>query len=161
GISRPKGSACEIGAFECKTGECGVVCPTITLSPATLPGANLGTTYSQTITASPAGAYTFALTAGALPAGLTLTSLGLLSGTPTASVNFTFPVTATNSASCTGSQSYTLVVASSSCKAPPAPTLTANPSVVDFGRKVTLSWNATIAPGQGTYVLLLSVGGSS
>jgi CSLREA domain-containing protein len=161
GVSRPQGSACEIGAFECQTGECGVVCPTITLSPATLSGANVGTTYSQTITASPAGSYTFALTAGALPAGLTLTTLGLLSGTPTASGTFTFTITATNSANCKGSQSYTLVVASSSCKAPPAPTLTANPAALEFGRKVTLSWNATIAPGQGTYVLRLSLGGSS
>ena len=47
GVSRPQGSACEIGAFECQNGECGV-CPTITLSPTTLPGGNVGTAGSAT-----------------------------------------------------------------------------------------------------------------
>lgn len=49
--------------------------------------------------------YTFAVASGALPPGLTLSSSGLLSGTPTASGQFTFSVSATDSTafSCTTS----------------------------------------------------------
>ena len=44
-------------------------CPAITLSPATLPQRHSGAAYSQTITASGGTApYTFAVTAGTLPA---------------------------------------------------------------------------------------------
>src|SRR5207245_1972467 len=87
------------------------VCPTITLSPATLPSGTVGVTYSQTITASgSASSYTFALSSGILPAGLTLASGGALSGTPTAAGSSTFTVTATDAQGCTGSQSYTLTI---------------------------------------------------
>jgi hypothetical protein len=43
------------------------------------------------------GAVTYAVTAGALPDGLTLSSAGVLSGTPTVVDEFTFTVTATDS----------------------------------------------------------------
>src|SRR5205814_1237478 len=61
------------------------ICPAaITINPATLPGGNIGTSYSQTLTGSGGTSpYTFAITAGSLPNGLTLTTAGLLSGTPT------------------------------------------------------------------------------
>ncbi len=49
------------------------VCPTITLSPATLPNGAVAVAYSQTISASGGDApHTFALTSGSLPGGLTL-----------------------------------------------------------------------------------------
>src|SRR5688572_12442879 len=72
-------------------------CPPITLSPSSLPGGALATTYSQTITATGGLApYTFAVTAGGLPPGLSLASgTGVLSGTPTAIGNYSFTVTAT------------------------------------------------------------------
>lgn len=55
-------------------------------------------------------AITFAVTAGALPAGLTLTSAGLLSGTPTTAATSNFTITATDSVGATGSRAYTLVI---------------------------------------------------
>src|SRR5262249_44632027 len=55
------------------------------------------------------GPYTFAVTSGALPDGLTLTA-GRLSGTPTAAGAFHFTVTATDSAGFTGSRDYALTV---------------------------------------------------
>ena len=77
-----------------------------------MPGATTGTSYGQTVTASGGtGPYTFAVTAGSLPAGLSLSSGGVLSGTPTALGNFSFTVTATDANSCTGSAAYTLNVA--------------------------------------------------
>ncbi len=80
--------------------------PTLTLAPATLPAAIVGTAYSQSITASGGTApYAYAVTAGALPAGMVLSSAGTLSGTPTAGGTFNFTVTATDAS--TGSGPYT------------------------------------------------------
>ena len=92
---------------------------TITISPTTLPDGQAGTTYSQTLAASGGTApYTFTET-GNLPAGLTLSSDGALTGTPTTAGASSFTVTATDAESNTGSQAYTLTV--DSAPAPPAP----------------------------------------
>ncbi|MFN7973918.1 MAG: putative Ig domain-containing protein [Acidobacteriota bacterium] len=88
-----------------------ISCPAITVAPASLPNGSFGAPYSQTITASGGTApYTFAVTGGALPGGLTLSAGGVLSGTPTASGTFNFVVTATDAGGCTGTQSYTLTI---------------------------------------------------
>ncbi|MBI3424585.1 MAG: putative Ig domain-containing protein, partial [Acidobacteria bacterium] len=88
-----------------------IVCPTVSLSPATLPNATINTAYAQTISASPAGGnYTFAVTSGVLPAGLTLNANGSFSGAPTQGGTFNFRVTATGFGGCTGFRDYTLVV---------------------------------------------------
>lgn len=117
----------------------------ITVSPATLPGGAVTAAYSQTLTASGgAGPYTFAVTAGALPAGLTLSPGGVLSGTPTAGGTFNLTVTATDSSPApgpfTGSQAYTLTVA--------APTITLPPTTLAGGTTGT-AYNATLNPATG------------
>ncbi len=88
----------------------------VTVSPATVPNGTVAAAYSQTITASGGTApYAFAVTAGTLPAGLTLSPGGVLSGTPTAGGTFNFTVTATDNSAFpgpfSGSQAYTLVIA--------------------------------------------------
>jgi hypothetical protein len=108
--------------------------PTITVSPATLPAASVAAAYSQTITASGGTSpYTFAVTAGALPAGLSLSSAGALSGTPTAGGTFTFTVTATDSTTgagpYTGSRAYTLSVNAATITVAPASLPPANAEV--------------------------------
>src|SRR5262245_4818152 len=86
-------------------------CGTIVLSPPTLPRALEQTAYGATVTASGGSApYTFAITAGALPAGITLSAGGVLSGTAPAPGSSSFTVTATDTGACTGSRDYTLVV---------------------------------------------------
>nr|MDA3834803.1 IPTL-CTERM sorting domain-containing protein [Spirochaetales bacterium] len=86
-------------------------CPDIMLLPTVLPAGTVNTSYSRTITASPAGTYTFAMTSGSLPAGLSpITANGLITGTPTAAGTFTFTVTATDARLCTGLREYTLVI---------------------------------------------------
>ncbi len=78
---------------------------TITVNPlpaltftGSLPNAVLGLTYSQTLAAAGGLApYTYAVTAGNLPAGLSLSSAGVLSGTPTTAGASSFTVTATDS----------------------------------------------------------------
>ncbi|GAB3843873.1 hypothetical protein GCM10028822_00530 [Hymenobacter terrigena] len=89
-----------------------ITAPTITVAPATLPGGTQGTAYSQTITASGGTApYSYAITAGALPTGLTLSTGGVLAGTPTGNGTSNFTVTATDAFGSTGAQAYTLVIA--------------------------------------------------
>ncbi len=97
--------------------------PTIRLAPAdgALPGATAGARYSQSLAASGGTApYTYAVTAGSLPAGVTLdASTGGLTGTPTAASNASFTVSATDAHRFSGSAVYMLVVV--------RPTLTLTP----------------------------------
>jgi hypothetical protein len=83
----------------------------ITISPTSLPQATKGTAYSQTLTASGGTApYTYAVISGALPTGLSLSSGGVISGTPTVAGYFSFTARATDNVAATGSQAYTLYV---------------------------------------------------
>ena len=89
----------------------GTACPTITVTnPGTTTG-TVGTAFSQTFTASGgAPAYTFT-TVSPLPTGITLSSGGVLSGTPTQSGSFPIVVTATDVNGCAGDgATYTLVI---------------------------------------------------
>ncbi len=86
-------------------------CPAITLSPETLPTAIPGTVYSQKISASGGTPpYAFSLTGGSLPSGLVLADDGTITGTPSVSGSYSFAVTATDSAACSGSRTYALAV---------------------------------------------------
>ena len=88
-----------------------VNCPPTTLSPSTVPDGVVGLAYNQTIGASGGvPPYTFAVTTGTLPTGVTLSSAGVLSGTPTTAGTFTFTVTASCANGCQGSQRYTIAV---------------------------------------------------
>jgi uncharacterized repeat protein (TIGR03803 family) len=116
----------------------------LALSPATLtswtanqPG------YLQTITApGGSGTITFTLAAGSLPTGLTLSSSGLLSGTPTAAGFFNFTIQATDSSLASYSESYALVINYLSF---PSPSYT-------FPRAATVGcpYDQTITPSNGT-----------
>ena len=86
-------------------------CPVIVVSPATLPPGGVGVAYSQQLTATGGtGPYTFAVTSGTLPPGLTLSAGGLLSGTPTAAGSSPVTIQATDANGCPGDTSYTIVV---------------------------------------------------
>ncbi len=95
--------------------------PTITLSPSTLPNGIVGTTYAGGPVSSSGGTspYSYAVSSGSLPPGLSLTasgaSAGSFTGTPTTAGSYTFTVKATDSSTGTGSpysetQSYTVVI---------------------------------------------------
>lgn len=73
---------------------------TLAITTSTLPAANLGVAYSATLAVSGGQSpYTFAITTGSLPAGLTLNATtGTISGTPSAAGTFSFSVTVTDSA---------------------------------------------------------------
>lgn len=76
-----------------------------------LPHGVVGSTYSTTITAAGgASPYTFALTSGVLPSGLSISSGGVISGTPTTTGLPSFTITATDSNGVTGATVFTLTV---------------------------------------------------
>lgn len=86
-------------------------CPVIGLTPTTLAAGAIGVAYSQQFAGNSGRApYTFSTQAAALPAGLTLTSAGLLSGTPTVVLPQTFTVRATDARGCFTTRAYTLVI---------------------------------------------------
>ena len=89
------------------------VCPTITVGPASILGATVGTIYNQAFsqTGASSASVSYSLSAGALPSGLLLSPAGVLSGNPTSSGTFNFTVRATDASGCQGTQSYTLAVA--------------------------------------------------
>ena len=95
-----------------------VAAPTFTFSPAggALSNARVGSRYDQTVTANASGLtapISYSVTTGALPPGLTLnTTNGAISGTPTGAGNYSFTITATDSAvsPSSGSANYTLTV---------------------------------------------------
>jgi len=124
----------------------------ITISPVTVPAGTTGTAYSQALSGvGGTGPYTFAVTAGTLPAGVTLSSAGLLSGTPTSAGSYPFTVTATDSLSASGSQAYTLSISPATVVLSPV-TL---PSAV---RSLTYSTTITAAGGTAPYSFSVTSG---
>lgn len=77
-----------------------------------LQGATVGTAYSETIAAQGGTApYTFAVTVGSLPSGLTLDgTTGIISGTPTTVQTADFTVQATDANSAVGSTDFEIGV---------------------------------------------------
>jgi mono/diheme cytochrome c family protein len=90
--------------------------PTTTTSPlaittASLAGGTVGSSYSQTLAASGGRTpYTWARSAGTLPTGLTLSTSGVISGTPSATGTFSFTARVTDSASPTVSVTRALSI---------------------------------------------------
>lgn len=88
-----------------------VTCPVITTAPASLPVYYLAAPMSQMLSASGGTApYTWSVSAGSLPPGLTLDSSGQLSGTPTAVGTFNFTVRAADAYGCFGTRDYVVQV---------------------------------------------------
>lgn len=90
----------------CADGGC---CPTITLDDNLLDG-NVGDSLTQVQASGGTGPYTYAVTSGTVPSGVTLNSDGTFSGNFTHSGTFDFTVTATDAHGCKGSQAYEVVV---------------------------------------------------
>lgn len=87
-------------------------CPTISVLPTTLPSGTLGSIYSTTLTASGGTAtYTYTLTSGTLPTGLTLTNAGVISGTPSgANGTYTFSVKVVDANNCETTVQKTITI---------------------------------------------------
>ncbi len=130
--------------------------PVLTITKTSLASGQVGTGYSQTLTATGGTApYTWALSLGTLPGGLTLnSSTGLISGTPTAVVNATplaFEVADSSSPTQTTSVSLTLTIFSA--------TLTITTASLANGQVGTgYAQTLTATGGTAPYTWALSLG---
>ncbi|OWK43314.1 hypothetical protein FRUB_02913 [Fimbriiglobus ruber] len=116
GYLRVSNSAVDLGAYEYQL--------PVGIAPVSLPGGTAGTAYAQTISAyGPVGTYTFAVTSGALPTGLSLTTKGALSGTPTTTGTYAFTITATDSTGEVGSRPYSVAIGAAGAAVPPTVTV--------------------------------------
>jgi hypothetical protein len=80
--------------------------------PTTLPGAQVGVAYSTVLVAVGTPPYTWAVTGGVLPPGLTLgPTTGAILGTPTIAGTYTFFVTVTDATPSTATQGFSITVA--------------------------------------------------
>jgi alpha-tubulin suppressor-like RCC1 family protein/DNA-binding beta-propeller fold protein YncE len=129
-----------------------VPCGGITLSPTNLSDGSMGIFYSQTLTATGGlPPYTFAPYTPWLPAGLSLSTGGVLSGTPSAYGTSSFAVSATDSNGCSGVQYYTLSVGCGSISLSSGPL--SNGTI-----GVAYSQNLTASGGGAPYAFTLASG---
>jgi len=134
--------------------------PTLVASPAAgaLTAGTVGTAYSQTLsTSGGASPYTYAVTTGSLPAGLSLdSSTGVISGTPTAAGTSNFTITATDSSTtthATKATSYSLVVSLAT-----QATLTAVPAATTINTNGTTSLSSSGGSGTGAVTYAVASG---
>lgn len=120
-------------------------CATLTLTPASLPVAQVGIPYSQTFTASGGTApYTFSLTGGNLPNAVGLVSNGAIMGNPTTAGTYTFSIRATDANGCFVERSYTLTINTATC-----PSIILNPPAIPQPRLESV-YNVTVTATGGT-----------
>jgi hypothetical protein len=82
-----------------------------TITTAALPNGKVGNAYSKTMAANNGTSpYTWTVTSGALPAGLSLSSAGVISGTPTTAGTVSVTIQATDANAVTDAQMYSLNV---------------------------------------------------
>ncbi|MCX7293685.1 IPT/TIG domain-containing protein, partial [Janthinobacterium sp.] len=119
-----------------------IAVPTLSITPTVLAAGGLSVPYSQQMsTANGTGPFTYVVESGSLPAGITLSGSGLLSGTPGALGTYNFVMKSTDSTGGNGpyntSRSYSLVI-----NAQPPPTITGvSPALgpVSGGTAVTIT----------------------
>jgi Putative Ig domain len=89
----------------------GATCSPISISPTSVPGGTAGSPYAASLTGSGGVApYRFTET-GALPSGLSLSSAGVLSGTPSQAGSFPIVLTASDANGCLGTGNVTIAIA--------------------------------------------------
>jgi len=135
--------------------------------PSTVAGLAVGQAFSQVFTSSGGTVpYTFAISSGALPPGLTLATGGTLSGAPTTTGTYTFVVRVTDATALTGGVSITTTVAKGSQTItfnPPAnavlgTTYTLN-AIASSGLQVVYSVsNQTVCTANGNILSFIATG---
>ncbi len=101
------------------------------------------------------GSTGYAVTSGSLPSWLSLSTTGVLSGTPTQTGTASFTITATdsNSSTLTGSKAYSLTIS-------PASSLTVSPSTLSSDHnQQRVRRHRSSTGGSGTYNFAASAGG--
>ncbi len=133
--------------------------PILQISTTTLPGGRIQVAYSSTLLASGGTApYAWSVLNGSLPNGLSMSSSGTISGTPTLAGSFTFTAQVQDSAGRTASASFGINIA-----APAAPTVTISapaPGATVSGQ-VTVSGTASSSVGLSTVQISIDGGSRS
>jgi hypothetical protein len=131
----------------------GVLCPIITVNPATLPNGSVGAAYNQVLTATGGTApYVFSLSAGSLPNGLVLNgATGAITGLPTTPGTFNFSITATDALGCRGTRLYSMTIAAAGC-----PVITLSPATLPPAMAQTPYFQQVTATG-GTAPYVYSI----
>ena len=110
-----------------------------TVSTNSLAGGTVGSAYSTTLGATGGKTpYTWSVTSGALPAGLTLSSAGAISGTPTTAGSAAFTVQVKDSNNLTGAKSLNIVIAAAS-QSPSVSTTSLSAGTVGTAYSATLA----------------------
>lgn len=122
-------------------------CNALVITPATLTNATVGTPYSQNFGLTEGfGTVNYSVTAGALPPGITLTTAGVLSGTPTATGTFNFTVTATDASTCSKSTAYSIIVSCPTVSIAPAlPNLPDATAGALYSQNITLTGSTAVS----------------
>ncbi len=131
---------------------------TLTIATSSLANGVIGTTYSTALSATGgSGTYTWALSSGSLPAGLTLSSAGVISGTPTTEATYTFTVLCSDTASHSTTRTLSIYVSSTSSSS--SSTLAISTTSLATGIVgTTYSTTLTATGGSGSYTWALSSG---
>ena len=110
---------------------------------------SLNSPYSQTLQASGGILpYQWTTTNGGLPPGLTLSSTGVISGTPTQTGTFFFTTTVQDSLLATNSRPFSIVISPL--------LLTANPTTVTPGGTLTAAWSGIPTPTSRDWIGLFA-----
>jgi large repetitive protein len=126
-----------------------------TIETTSLPAGDVGTPFAAQLAATGgSGAYTWSLAEGTLPAGLTLSAGGALSGVPTTLGSSTFTVRVTDAAGAAHTRAFTMVVAQ-------IVTLTSGVAVTDIGGAVgSARYYAIEVPAGATQLTVATSGGT-
>jgi hypothetical protein len=125
-------------------------CPVVSLTPATMPAGVVGVAFSQTVLGAGGTApYTFAVSAGALPPGLTLTAAGVLAGTPTTAGTTAVTIRGTDANGCAGDIAYSIVIAAAPVPPPVCPVITLAPVPIPNGT-VAVAYSVAMSGSGGT-----------
>jgi hypothetical protein len=126
--------------------------PPLTVTTTSLANGTVGAAYSQTLEATGGtGGYTWRVTGGALPAGLSLSASGAIGGTPTAYGTANFTATVSDSSSHSASKALSVTVA-------PAPLTVATASLSSGTVGTAYSQTLAASGGTGGYTWSISSG---
>ncbi len=131
----------------------------LAITTTSVPVGTTGTAYSATLAASGGTpAFNWSVSSGALPPGLTLSTAGAVSGTPTTSGSYSFMAQVADSASHTASYTYSMSIAAGTTTTTPVAVSTAS---VPNGTAGTAYPSTTLAASGGTPAYSWSVASGS
>ncbi len=133
-----------------------IIPPLPTVTTTSLPNGNIGAAYSRQLNynGGAGGTVSWAITSGSLPAisGLTLSTSGLISGTPTTATTYSFSVAVTVGTQISAPQALTLLINS---------LVITSPSNTTGELALPFSYQLTAAGGKPPYIWALASGSSA